>query len=80
MLHILAFTTFDTAALTALFWAIVFGLTGIALMVVGFKVFDWISPKIDLEKELAEKHNIAVAIVTAAMLIGIAIIIAAAMM
>jgi putative membrane protein len=56
--------------------AIVFGLIGIMLMMLGFKIFDWITPKIDVETELAEKHNIAVAIVVGAVFLGISIILA----
>ena len=57
--------------------SIVFGLIGIVLTLVGFKLFDWITPKIDVQRELAEKHNIAVAIVVGAMVIGTALVIAA---
>ena len=56
--------------------AIVFGVIGILLMVLGYKAFDWITPRLDVEKELAEKQNIAVAIVIAAVLIGVSILIA----
>ncbi|MDB5292682.1 MAG: hypothetical protein JWL69_3923 [Phycisphaerales bacterium] len=63
---------FGMAALSA----VVFGLIGIGLMLLGFKLFDWITPKMDVEKELAENHNIAVAIVIAATILGISIIIA----
>lgn len=56
--------------------ALVFGLLGIALMALGFKVFDWITPKLDIEKELAEKHNMAVAVVCAALILAIALIVA----
>jgi putative membrane protein len=55
---------------------LIFGLIGILLTVLGFKVFDWITPKIDVEKELAEKHNIAVAIVVGAIILGISIVMA----
>jgi len=58
----------------------IFGTVGILLMALGFKVFDWITPKIDVEKELAEKHNLAVAIVMAAVILGVAIVVVAAMM
>jgi uncharacterized membrane protein YjfL (UPF0719 family) len=47
--------------------------------VLGFKIFDWLMPRINIEKELAENHNIAVAIVVAAMIIGLSMIIAAVM-
>ena len=63
------------------FWAnilssIVFGVIGILLMVLGYKAFDWITPRLDVEKELSEKHNVAVAVVIAAVLIGVSIMIA----
>jgi putative membrane protein len=58
--------------------AVVFGLTGIVLILFGFKVFDWMTPGIKIEHELAEKHNIAVAIVIAAMILAVSIVIAAA--
>lgn len=57
--------------------AVVFGIVGILLTVFGFKAFDWITPKINVERELTENHNIAVAIVVAAMIIGVSIVIAA---
>ncbi len=63
----------------ALLATAIFGLVGITLMLVGFKVFDWMTPRIDLEKELGENKNVAVAIVIASVMIGIAIVIAAAM-
>lgn len=50
-----------------------FGLLGIFIMVIGFKVFDWIIP-LDFNKEL-ENKNIAVAIVIAGLIIGIALIV-----
>ena len=49
---------------------------GILLMVLGYKTFDWITPKLDVQKELAENHNIAVAIVIAAVLIGVSLLVA----
>ncbi len=55
---------------------LVFGLTGIILAVLGFKVFDWITPRISVEQELAEKQNLAVAIVCAAIILGVSYIIA----
>ena len=58
--------------------AIVFGLIGILLTLLGYKVFDWSATKIDVQKELAEKHNIAVAIVAAAVIIAVAIVVSAA--
>jgi len=55
--------------------ALVFGLIGIGLLLLGYWLFDLITPKIDVQKELCEK-NVAVAIVVAALLLGIAFIVA----
>ena len=63
----------------ALIATAIFGLVGIGLMLLGFKIFDWMTPKIDFEKELGENKNMAVAIVIASVIIGVSIIIAAAM-
>ena len=63
----------------ALIATAIFGLVGIGLMLLGFKLFDWMTPKLDLEKELGENKNVAVAIVIASVIIGISIVIAAAM-
>jgi len=52
-----------------------FGALGVVLLFVGFKVFDWLTPKLDIEKELAEK-NMAVAIVVTAIIISLGFIIA----
>ncbi len=52
-------------------------LLGIALLIFGYKVFDWVIRKVNFDEEL-KKGNIAVAIVAAAMILGIALIIHAA--
>jgi putative membrane protein len=52
----------------------VFGLLGILLLALGFKVFEWITPKLNVEEELS-KGNTAVAIVVGAAVIGISLII-----
>jgi len=51
---------------------------GIAAAVVGYKLFDKYTPG-DLSKEILENKNILAAIVAAAVIIGVCIIIAAAM-
>lgn len=51
----------------------VFGLVGIVLLLLGYWLFDLITPRLDVQKELAEK-NVAVAIVVGALLLGIAYI------
>lgn len=53
--------------------SLLFGLVGIIILLVGYKVFDALIPA-DFNKEL-EKGNIAVAIFAAGMLIGLAIIV-----
>jgi uncharacterized membrane protein YjfL (UPF0719 family) len=75
---ILADFVFHTFLMDALS-AIVFGVIGIGLMVLGFKAFDWITPTINIERELTERHNVAVAIVMAAVILGVSAIVIAAM-
>ncbi len=53
--------------------SLVFGLLGLVLILLGFKLFDWITPRIDIQRELAEKSNVAVAIVCAATILGVSI-------
>jgi putative membrane protein len=77
MLQLLAATTFDKPAFVMLMWSVIYGVIGIVLTIAGYKIFDWVTP-IDVEKELAERQNVAVAIVTAAVIIGIALVISAA--
>lgn len=59
--------------------AAAFGLLGMALLVFGFKVFDWLMVRVDVEKELRE-HNLAVAIVMAAAILGMSAVLVAAIM
>ena len=54
-----------------------YGVLGIILTVLGFKLFDWAMPHIKVEKELAER-NYAVAIVMAASILAVAMVIVAA--
>ena len=53
-----------------------FGLVGIVLAILGFKLFDLVTP-FNLEKEMCENKNIAVGILCAAIVLGICHIIAA---
>lgn len=55
---------------------LVFSLLGIVLAIVGFKLFDAVIP-FSLEKEICEKNNLSVAILSAAMVLGVCLIIAA---
>ena len=61
----------------ALVATLVFGLVGIGLAILGFKLFD-ACIRFSLEKEICENKNIAAAILSAAMIVGICIIVAAA--
>lgn len=79
MLSLLAETGAD-GPLRANLWSgaiasVTFGLIGIVLLLVGYWLFDLITPRIDVQKELSEK-NVAVAIVVAALLLGIAYMVA----
>jgi uncharacterized membrane protein YjfL (UPF0719 family) len=78
MSHSLAvFSSMDRPAMVMLLWSVIYGLIGIVLTIGGYKIFDWITP-IDVERELGEKQNIAVAIVTAAVILGVALVVSAA--
>lgn len=66
-------TTLAQAALASL----VFGLLGILLAVLGFKIFDWLTPG-KMQEEIFQKGNVAAAILGGAFLIGICMIIAKA--
>ncbi len=61
------------AILSNLGLSAIFGVLGIAILALGYILFDKLIP-LDFNKELGE-NNIAVAIVIAGLLIGIAIII-----
>jgi putative membrane protein len=54
--------------------AAVFGLLGIAMLVLGYKVFEWITPKLNVEEELT-KGNVAVGIAVGALLLAISLIV-----
>ncbi len=51
--------------------SVLFGVIGIGLLLLGYWLFDMITPRLDVQKELCEK-NVAVALVIAALLLGIA--------
>jgi uncharacterized membrane protein YjfL (UPF0719 family) len=58
---------------------VVFGAIGIALAILGFKIFDMVTPG-NLQKEILEKQNIAAAIIAGAIIVGVCIITAAAIL
>lgn len=54
--------------------SLIFGFVGILLLLLGFKLFDWMLPKIDFQETLDEQP-IAIAIVIASFFISLALII-----
>ncbi|MBI5423931.1 MAG: DUF350 domain-containing protein [Opitutae bacterium] len=57
---------------------VLFALVGIALAIVGYKLFDKFTPG-NLHREIVEERNVAAAIIGGAVILGVCIIIAAAM-
>jgi putative membrane protein len=57
---------------------LLFAAIGIAAAIIGFKMFDKCTPG-DLAREIVENKNIAAAILSAAVVLGVCLIIAAAM-
>ena len=65
--------TTDTFGMSLLA-AAAFGLLGIVLLIIGFKIFEWITPKLKVEEELT-KGNVAVGIAVGALLLAISLIV-----
>lgn len=61
----------------ALLAAVCFGAIGIVMAIIGFKLFDWITPG-NLGEEITSKKNNAAAILAGAVVLGVSIIMAAA--
>ena len=55
---------------------VVFGGIGIIMAILGFKIFDWLTPG-NLQQEIFEKNNTAAAILGGAFILGVCWIIAA---
>ena len=58
--------------------AALFGLSGIVLLIIGYYLWELITPY-NLRREIHENRNVAVAIVVAAFIFGMAIVIAASL-
>lgn len=56
--------------------SVVFGLVGVAMLLLGFFLFELLTRKLDVEEEL-KKGNLAVAMVVAALLLAVAYIVGA---
>jgi uncharacterized membrane protein YjfL (UPF0719 family) len=63
----------------AIGYMLLFAAIGIAVAIVGYKLFDKCTPG-NLHKEILENKNVAAAIVAGAVILGVCIIIAAAML
>lgn len=63
----------------ALLYMLVFAVVGIGAAIAGYKLFDLCTPG-NLHKEILENKNVAAAIVAGSVILGICIIVAAAMM
>ncbi len=74
--HFLATTEYTT--LHGLYQFGIFGIAGIAVAVIGYKLFDLLTPG-DLQKEIFENKNVAAALLAGSVIIGVSIILAAAM-
>lgn len=60
-------------------YMLLFSVIGIGAAIIGYKLFDKCTPG-NLHKEIVENKNVAAAIIAAAVIIGVCIIIAAAML
>ena len=63
----------------ALLYSLIFAAVGMAAVFLAVLVFDKATPRIDIQKELLN-NNIAVAIITGAVVIGVSLIVAASIM
>jgi hypothetical protein len=63
----------------ALLNMLLFAGTGIAAAIIGYKLFDYCTPG-DLSKEIIQNKNVAAAIVAAAVILGVSVIVAIAML
>ena len=58
--------------------ATIFGVVGIALLIIGYYIWELVTPY-NLRRELQDNKNLAVAVVAAAFIVGMAIVVAAAL-
>lgn len=77
---ILASIPVETQALIhALLGTAAFGLLGLVLMLVGFKAFELVTRRLDIEKQL-EDRNMTVGVVVASLLLGVSVIVVVSML
>ena len=63
----------------ALLYTAIFSIAGTLLAIGGYKLFDYCTPG-DLHNEIIKERNVAAAIVGAAVIVGVCIVVAAAIM
>lgn len=68
-----------TSLTQALLYTALFSLAGTLLAIAGYKLFDLCTPG-DLHKEILENRNLAAAIVGGSVIIGVCLVVAAAIM
>ncbi len=56
----------------------IFGVTGIVLLILGYYIWELVTPY-NLRRELQDNKNVAVAVVAASFVLGMAIVVAAAL-
>jgi putative membrane protein len=59
--------------------ATILGVTGVVLLILGYYIWELVTPY-NLRRELQENKNLAVAVVAASFIIGMAIVVAAALL
>lgn len=74
----LAASLFDIQTLNSLGLFVLFGIAGIIMAIVGYKVFDLFTPG-NLHAEIFENKNVAAGILAGSVIIGVSLILAAAM-
>jgi uncharacterized membrane protein YjfL (UPF0719 family) len=75
----IAFAPLDWSNLgSALVAFAIFGLAGILVAIIGYKLFDKFTPG-DLHREIIENKNVAAAIVAGSVIIGVCLLLSAAM-
>jgi putative membrane protein len=53
---------------------LIYAALGIFLLFLGYRIFDWLTPR-NLQEEVFKNGNVAVALVTGAFIVGLAIVI-----
>ena len=68
-----------TSLAEALLYTAIFSLAGTFLAIIGYKLFDYCTPG-KLHEEIVQHRNLAAAVIGAAVIIGVCIVVAAAIM